>query len=91
MVNLAFFAAFGLSMISADFLVFFKSVPLGLKLVMSLPWLSGLLTVGLLALAWRTWRSTELHTIWKAHYVAVALASVAFIWYASYWNVMAGA
>ena len=90
-LNLAFFTAFGLTMIRADFLLFFKSVPLGLRLIMSLPWLSALLTVGLLAFAWRTWRSTRLHFVWKAHYVAVTLASVAFVWYVSYWNVMAGA
>ena len=90
-MNLAFFAAFGLSMIRADFLLFFKSVPLGLRLVMSLPWLSAFLTVSLVFVAWRTLRSTQLPVGWKAHYLAVTLASVAFVWYVSYWNVMVGA
>ena len=89
-LNLAFFLAFGVWMMRADFLLFFKSVPLGLKLIMSLPWLSGLLTVGLLPLAWHTWRSTQFHLVWKAHYVAVTLASVSFVWYVSYWNVVVG-
>ena len=77
-------------MIRADFLLFFKTVPLSLSLIMSLPWVSALLTVGLLAHAWRSWRSAQPPFMWKAHYIAVTLASVTFVWYVSYWNVMAG-
>ena len=87
---LTFLLAFGVSMLRADFLLFFKTVPLSLRLIMSIPWLSALLTLSLPILAWQIWRDGRQPVMWKAHYLAVMFASVVFIWYVSYWNVMTG-
>ncbi len=90
LLNLTFFVAFSITMLRADFLTFFKTVPTTLNLVMRLPWLSAVLTLVLPIIGWRTLQGTYVRWWWRAHYTAVTFAAFAFLWYANYWNIMTG-
>jgi CubicO group peptidase (beta-lactamase class C family) len=60
------------------------------NLIARLNWLAVPLTLAVLVLAFRFWLRRETHWTWRVHYTLVAIAGVAFLWFLSFWNLLAG-
>jgi CubicO group peptidase (beta-lactamase class C family) len=90
LLSLGFVVGVGLLFVTeiTDLLLFFKAVPLGVRILFALPWIIGVLSLSLplfLALMWR-----DGNTSWWAriHYALVTLASFALFWLADFWNLI---
>jgi CubicO group peptidase (beta-lactamase class C family) len=85
LINLAFLVGFGLMLVQADLILFFKNIPTGVHLLLSLPILSAVLALGLPVVLVRIWRQSV--SRWtQVHHTLVGVAAVGFLWFAFYWN-----
>ncbi len=73
---------------TADLLVLFKTIPFGGRLLMMLPWLIGILALGLLVFLVKIWKDRAASWWGKVHYSLVTLASIALVWAANFWNLI---
>ena len=87
LVNLAFIVGVGLLM-KADFLIWFKTLPLSTRIVLSIPWVSGALSLSLPVFLAKVWRDEATSWWGRVHYSLVTLASFAFLWFVNYWNLI---
>jgi CubicO group peptidase (beta-lactamase class C family) len=87
---LAFFVGVGLLFVSSvtDLLIFFKTIPVAVRLLFVLPWIIGVLALILLGFLLRMWGAGDIPAWTKIHYVFVLMAAVATVWLASSWNLM---
>ena len=85
LINLAFLVGFGLMLFQADLILFYKTIPAGARLLLALPILSAVLTLGLPVVLVRIWRQPV--SRWtQVHHTLVGVAAVGFLWFAFYWN-----
>lgn len=71
-----------------DLLIFFKTMPMGTRFLFILPWVNGIMTLGLFFFVVQMWKDIK-RSIWgKMHYTLFALASVVLFWLANYWNMI---
>jgi hypothetical protein len=81
---------FLLGMISAlsDYMELMFGVPSQLKILLILPILSALLTIGALFFAYVGWKNKYWTVCGRVHYTLVVLASLVFLWFLAYWNLL---
>jgi len=53
-------------------------------------WLAVPLTGAALVLMARAWTRREQHWAWRVHYTLVAIASVSFLGFLAFWNLLTG-
>lgn len=68
-------------------LIFGSAVPF-LKIVLAIPLVAVLLTLGTLFFTFLAWVKKYWNPCQRLHYTLVALASLAFIWFLNYWNLL---
>jgi CubicO group peptidase (beta-lactamase class C family) len=71
----------------AEGLLFGSAVPF-LKIVLAIPLVAILLTLGTLFFTILAWVKKYWNPCQRLHYTLVALASLAFIWFLNYWNLL---
>ncbi|MCP4149383.1 MAG: serine hydrolase [bacterium] len=86
LINLIFFVAFALVFMNADYLTWYKILPLSTKITFILPWLSFVLTLSLPVFLVTIWRNSGVTLLIKGYYSLVCLAAFAFSWFAYFWN-----
>jgi len=81
---------FLIGMLSAvsDPLEFMFGVPSALKILLMLPILSALLTIGALFFVYVGWKNKYWTVCGRVHYTFVVLASLFFLWFLAYWNLL---
>jgi hypothetical protein len=85
LISLAFLAGLAFMMIQADLVLFFKTIPLGTKLLFLLPWLSGALALTYPLVVVALWRKRPATRAWLLYALNI-VAAAAFIWFINYWN-----
>jgi len=71
-----------------DLLLFFKTIPVSVRILFAIPWIIGLLSLSLPVFLVLMWRDGESSWWGRAHYLLVTLASFAVFWMASFWNLI---
>lgn len=85
LLNIIFLGALGTMMMTADLILFFKTIPATTQLLFLLPWLSGALLLAMPIFLRALWRKRA--SAWvRLHYLLTTMASVAFLWFVVYWN-----
>jgi hypothetical protein len=71
-----------------DMLLFFKTIPVGVRILFTLPLIIGLLALSLPVFLVRMWK--EGNTPWwgQIHYILVMLSAAGTVWLASFWKLM---
>jgi D-alanyl-D-alanine carboxypeptidase len=77
--NLIFLVLFLLNAMSNTYQLMYGFTP-ALCAVLWLPWVSVVLTPGMLVLAALAWKNSYWHVVARVHYTLVALAAVGFLW-----------
>ncbi|MCP3924197.1 MAG: beta-lactamase family protein [Desulfobacterales bacterium] len=72
--------------ILADLLILFKMIPLQVQILFSVPWISGIMTLGLIVFLIKLWKKESAPMWGKVHYASVIVTSFALFWFANYWN-----
>jgi hypothetical protein len=72
----------------SDPMEFMFGVPSALKILLILPILSVLLTIGALFFAYVGWKNKYWTVCGRVHYSLVVLASLFFLWFLAYWNLL---
>ena len=88
LLNLIFLVGFGIMVATADILLFFKMIPLPMRFLMALPWISAMGTLGLIVSQFRRSSRQGISRWGKIHTSLVTIASLAFIWFVAYWNLL---
>ncbi len=90
LLNLGFVGGVGLLFVPeiTDLLLFFKTIPLGARILLALPWIIGVLSLSLPVFLVSMWRDRDSSWWGRAHYTLVTLASFATVWLASFWNLI---
>ena len=90
LLNLVFIVGVGMLFIPSitDLLIFFKTVPISVQVLFSLPWIVGLLTLVLLILLGLRWKDPQFSTGGKIHIGLLAGSSVIVVWMANFWNLV---
>jgi hypothetical protein len=78
----------GMLSIVSDPLEFMFGVPSALNILLILPILSALLTIGALFFAYVGWKNKYWAVCGRVHYTLVVLASLFFLWFLAYWNLL---
>ena len=68
-------------------LLFGSAIPF-LIIVLALPLIALLLTLAALYFTFMAWRKKYWNPCQRLHYTLVVLASLAFIWFLNYWNLL---
>ena len=63
-------------------------VPLNYRLVLVLPIIAAVLTIGALVYTVLAWKDSYWGIAWRVYYTLVTLASVAFVWFLNNWNLL---
>jgi CubicO group peptidase (beta-lactamase class C family) len=71
-----------------DLLFFFKTIPIGVRILFAIPWIIGLLSLSLPVFLILMWKDENSSWWRRAHYLLVTLASLAVFWMASFWNLI---
>ena len=66
----------------------FFGVSLIYRLVLVLPVLAAVLTVGALVYTVLAWKDSYWGVAWRVYYTLVTVAAVAFVWFLNYWNLL---
>jgi CubicO group peptidase (beta-lactamase class C family) len=72
----------------SDYMELIFGVPSQLKILLILPILSILLTIGALFFAYVAWKNKYWTVCGRVHYTLVVLASLVFLWFLAYWNLL---
>jgi CubicO group peptidase (beta-lactamase class C family) len=72
----------------SDPMEFMFGVPSALKILLILPILSALLTIGALFFVYVGWKNKYWTVCGRVHYTLVVLASLLFLWFLAYWNLL---
>jgi hypothetical protein len=78
----------GMFSTASDPMEFMFGVPSALKFLLILPILSALLTIGALFFAYVGWKNKYWTFCGRVHYTLVVLASLFFLWFLAYWNLL---
>jgi CubicO group peptidase (beta-lactamase class C family) len=78
----------GMLSVLSNYLELIFGVPLLLRILLILPILSALLTIGALFFAYVAWKNKYWTVCGRVHYTLVVLASLAFLWFLAYWNLL---
>jgi len=88
-INILFLA--GITIIFSgvvDLLVFFKTVPIFVKIIFLLPWVSLVTSIWMLYLQTHLWQKSNIFLWKKIHNTGFNLATLVLIWMAYYWNLI---
>jgi len=72
----------------SDYMELIFGVPPLLKILLILPILSALLTIGALFFVYVGWKNKYWTVCGRVHYTLVVLASLFFLWFLAYWNLL---
>ena len=90
LLNLGFIVGVGLLFVAeiTDLLLFFRTIPIGVRMLFALPWIIGFLSLSLPVFLVLMWKNGT--TAWwgRTQYLLVTLASFAVFWLASFWNLI---
>jgi len=78
----------GMFLTVSDYMELIFGVPPFLKILLILPMLSVLLTIGALFFVYVGWKNKYWTICGRAHYTLVVLASLVFLWFLAYWNLL---
>jgi len=78
----------GMFLVVSDQMELMFGVPPLLKIVLVLPIISALLTIGALFFTYVAWKNKYWSVCGRVHYTLVALASLAFLWFLIYWKLL---
>jgi hypothetical protein len=90
LLNLGFIVGVGMLFVTeiTDLLLFFKTIPLGARIVFAFPWIIGLLSLSLPVFLVLMWKDGDTSWWGRTHYTLVTLASFAVFWLANFWNLI---
>ncbi len=86
--NLVFLLGIGLVLLNMDHWNIFYGLPLVLKLLLALPIITTLLTVGLIVLSGASWIAGDRSLVLKSLVTLLTLLAVGFIPFLNYWNLL---
>jgi len=72
----------------SDYMELIFGVPPQLKILLILPILSALLMIGALFFVYVAWKNKYWTVCGRVHYTLVVLASLVFLWFLAYWNLL---
>ena len=78
----------GMFSTASDPMEFMFGVPSALKFLLILPILSAFLTIGALFFGYVGWKNKYWTVCGRLHYTLVVLASLFFLWFLAYWNLL---
>jgi hypothetical protein len=89
-LNTCFIGGVALLFISSvtDMLVFFKTIPIGVQILFTLPWLIGLLSLSLPVILVLAWNDTNVPWWGRLHIILLTLSSYTLVWAANFWNLI---
>jgi hypothetical protein len=71
-----------------DMLLFYKTIPIGFRVLFALPWIIGILSLSLPVFLIRMWKDGE-STWWgRIHTIVMIASTIILIWLASFWNLV---
>ena len=71
-----------------DMLIFFKTIPLGVRILFTIPWIIGFLALSLPVFLVSAWKDGDVSWWGKIHYTLMTGSSFATVWLASFWNLI---
>jgi hypothetical protein len=80
-----FLAGLVFMMTQADLIIFYKTVPLGTKMLFLLPWIIGALALTLPLVLIALWRNQAPAPAWLLYGLNTAVTA-AFLWFVTFWN-----
>jgi len=90
LLNLGFTVGVGMLFVTeiTDLLLFFKTIPIGVRILFAIPWIIGILSLSLPVFLVLMWKDGESSWWGRTHYTLVMLASFALFWTANFWNLI---
>jgi hypothetical protein len=90
LLNLGFIVGVGMLFVAeiTDLLLFFKTIPTGVRILFAMPWIIGLLSLSLPVFLILMWKDGDTSWWGRAHYLLVTLASFTVFWLAKFWNLI---
>jgi CubicO group peptidase (beta-lactamase class C family) len=90
LLNLGFIVGVGMLFITqiTDLLLFFKTIPIGARILFAMPWIIGILSLSLPVFLVLMWKDGDTSWWGRTHYLLVTLASFAVFWLANFWNLI---
>jgi hypothetical protein len=82
------FFLLGLMAVTSDPLTLAFGVPPLLKTILIFPIAAAILTIGMLIYTFLAWKKKYWTACARLHYTLVVLASLTFIWFLNYWNLL---
>jgi CubicO group peptidase (beta-lactamase class C family) len=71
-----------------DMLLFFKTIPLGVRILFAIPWIIGILALSLPIFLVSAWKDGDISWFGKIHYTLMTASSFALVWMANFWNLI---
>ena len=71
-----------------DLLLFFKTIPIGVRILFAIPWIIGILSLSLPVFLVLMWKDGDTSWWGRTHYLLVTLVSFAVFWLANFWNLI---
>ena len=90
LLNLAFIIGVVLIFVPrvTDMLIFFKAIPLGVRILFTIPWIIGILALSLPVFLVSAWQDGNGSWFGKFHYTLLSASSFALVWMANFWNLI---
>jgi hypothetical protein len=90
LLNLGFFVGVGMLFVTelTDLLLFFKTIPFGVRILFAIPWLIGILSLSLPVFLVLMWKDGDTRWWGRMHYLLVTLAPFGVFWLANFWNLI---
>jgi hypothetical protein len=90
LLNLGFIVGVGMLFVNeiTDMLLFFKTIPIGVRILFAIPWIIGILSLSLPVFLVLMWKDGDTSRWGRTHYLLVTLASFAVFWLANFWNLI---
>jgi hypothetical protein len=90
LLNLGFIVGVGLLFVNeiTDLLLFFKTIPIGVRILFAIPWIIGILSLSLPVFLVLMWKDGDTSWWGRTHYLLVTLVSFAVFWLANFWNLI---
>ena len=90
LLNIVFLAGISLLFTPSitDLLIFYKTIPFGVKILFAIPWLIALLSLSLPVFLLKTWKNKDISWWGRIHYILVTASSFTLFWLANFWNLI---
>jgi hypothetical protein len=85
LLNIIFLVGLAIMMTTSDLVLFFKTIPLGTRVLFLLPWISGALTLALPLYLVKLWRQQAAAWL-RVRVLLVTLAAFSFSWFVYNWH-----